>query len=138
MQKGANTIGNTVCDMIDVRESDGLVVVASHGHGIFSAKLQTITSVNDINDKGLSLNLANYPNPFSDKTSISFSLKEAQNVKLKIYDGTGKQVKVLAEEKLYPGKHSFELQRAELSSGVYYCTLEAGSAIETKKLVILK
>jgi hypothetical protein len=39
VQEGATTIGNVVVDMIDVRQSDGKIVVGTHGNGVYSSKL---------------------------------------------------------------------------------------------------
>jgi hypothetical protein len=39
VQEGAETIGNVVVDMIDVRQSDGFVVVGTHGNGVYSASV---------------------------------------------------------------------------------------------------
>jgi hypothetical protein len=39
-QEGAETIGNTVVKMVDVRESDGFVAVATHGNGVFTANIK--------------------------------------------------------------------------------------------------
>lgn len=37
--EGARTIGNLVIDMIDVRQADGLVVVGSHGNGVYTTRV---------------------------------------------------------------------------------------------------
>jgi hypothetical protein len=42
VQEGGNTIGNVVVDMIDVRQSDGLVAVGTHGNGVYSTNVTTI------------------------------------------------------------------------------------------------
>jgi hypothetical protein len=136
VQQGANTIGNTVVDMIDVRESDGQVVVATHGHGIFSAKVSSVTSVKNLKDNSNSFGLGNYPNPFSDKTGIFFNLKNSSKVKLSILDEMGRVVRILADETMIAGAHYYEFKRENLSSGLYYCSLQAGEAVQTKKLII--
>jgi outer membrane protein assembly factor BamB len=85
VQQGANTIGNSVCDMIDYRLSDGLVVIATHSNGIFSANITSvndIVSINDITASKQELQLSNYPNPMNQSTTIEFKLDKKENVNL--------------------------------------------------------
>src|ERR1017187_2340224 len=72
-----NTIGNAIVDMIDTRPSDGLVVVATHGNGMWSTNITDINQISGINTvKTLTspLQLRNYPNPANEFTTISFNL----------------------------------------------------------------
>ena len=80
----------------------------------------------------------NYPNPFNPATTISYSLPINQHVVLKIYDVTGRQVKTLVDGMQGAGAHTAILNGASLSSGVYFYQLQAGSHIQTKKLVLIK
>ncbi|MBN2091798.1 T9SS type A sorting domain-containing protein [candidate division KSB1 bacterium] len=80
----------------------------------------------------------NYPNPFNASTRISFSLPEKEMVRLTIYNVLGKEIaRVLNEEKL-AGPHEFMFDASELTSGIYYYKLEAGSFTEMRKFVLLK
>jgi len=80
----------------------------------------------------------NYPNPFNPSTTIAFALPSRSFVTLKIYDMLGREVAVLASEELAAGNYTRQWYAASLSSGIYFYRLEAGSFIQTKKLILLK
>lgn len=80
----------------------------------------------------------NYPNPFNPSTTINYSLPEASNVTLKIYDVLGNEVMVVVNEHKTAGRHSATVDASNLASGVYFYRLEAGSYTDTKKMTLLK
>ncbi len=82
----------------------------------------------------------NYPNPFNPSTIINYELKITNYVKLKIYDMMGKEVALLVNENQNAGSHMVEFNSADLnlSSGMYYYSLEAGDFKEVKKMVLMK
>ncbi len=80
----------------------------------------------------------NYPNPFNPETNISFTLPEETNVTLKLYDITGREIKVLVNEKKQPGNYTIKLKGGDLSSGVYFYRLKAGEYFKTGKMMLLK
>jgi hypothetical protein len=138
VQQGATSIGNTVCDMIDFRVSDGRVALATHANGIFSA---IITSINDITTvKTISrpaFDLITYPNPFSDQCTVRYTLQRAARIRLTVFDETGKLVSVLSDANVQEGQHQFEMSRGTLPAGLYYISLQVGDAVESRKLMIL-
>jgi hypothetical protein len=80
----------------------------------------------------------NYPNPFNPTTTIRFSLKTKSFVSLKVYDILGRQVTTLVNEEMSAGNFSRIWNAANISSGIYFYRLQAGSFMDTKKLVLLK
>jgi hypothetical protein len=80
----------------------------------------------------------NYPNPFNPSTTISFSLPSNSFVSLKILDVLGREVSNLVSEELSAGAYSRRWNAEGLASGMYFYRLQAGSYIETKKLVLLR
>jgi len=80
----------------------------------------------------------NYPNPFNPITNIQFTIPEQADVKLRIYNVLGRQVDVLVNETLPVGHHKILWNPKNLSSGVYFYKLEAGSFIKTRKMILLK
>jgi flagellar hook assembly protein FlgD len=80
----------------------------------------------------------NYPNPFNPTTKIDFELPVSSNVKITIYDNTGRMVKVFKEGNLSAGKYQYEFNGENLSSGVYYCRLESGDFAAIRKMVLMK
>jgi hypothetical protein len=80
----------------------------------------------------------NYPNPFNPVTNIQFTIPEQADVKLQIYNVLGRQVDVLVNETLPIGHHKILWNPKNLSSGVYFYKLEAGSFMKTRKMILLK
>jgi hypothetical protein len=80
----------------------------------------------------------NYPNPFNPGTSISFGLPEASYVSLKIYDLLGNEIVTLVNDNISAGMHRITFDASNLPSGVYIYKLQAGSFIESKKMVLMK
>jgi len=82
--------------------------------------------------------MQNYPNPFNPSTTIKYQVPEAGIVSLKIYDILGSEVKSLVNEEKQPGTYSVIFNAHNLASGVYYYRIQAGSFVDTKKLILLK
>jgi hypothetical protein len=80
----------------------------------------------------------NFPNPFNPTTTIQFSLPQAGDVSLKIYNLLGEEVKTLIDEYKEIGNHSVQFNANNLASGMYLYRLQAGSFIETKKMILLR
>lgn len=138
-QMGTNTIGNSVVDMIDYRQTDGLVVVATHSHGIFSGHISHVADVNAVIEAASSksnIQLNNYPNPFTGETNIQFELSHNDYVSLKVYDINGKLISTLADGQFSPGAKRFTFGGPNIVPGVYFCTLKTGDKTTTRKLVV--
>jgi Secretion system C-terminal sorting domain len=80
----------------------------------------------------------NYPNPFNPTTVITYSIPEVSNVKLKVYDMLGREIKTLVNKEQNAGVYNIEFNAANLSSGVYFYKIEAGSFVASKKILLLK
>lgn len=80
----------------------------------------------------------NYPNPFNPATTISFSFPTQSFVSLKVFDALGREVSILLSEQLSAGTYLRQWDATGLASGVYFYRLQAGSFIETKKLILLR
>jgi hypothetical protein len=80
----------------------------------------------------------NVPNPFNPTTSISFTLGETGVASLKVFDLAGREVATLVSGVLARGAHSVEFDGANLASGVYVYTLQAGTTVESRKMVLMK
>ena len=84
-----------------------------------------------------------FPNPFSDNTTISFSLHKGANVSLVIYDLYGNLVTTLTDSFLPEGTYKFQLQTESLNqlllkTGIYLVQLSTGNIVSTQKLTYLK
>jgi photosystem II stability/assembly factor-like uncharacterized protein len=80
----------------------------------------------------------NYPNPFNPSTKIEFRVASSGFASLKVYDVSGREVKTLVNEQLQPGSYNTTFDAGGLASGVYLCRLQAGSSVQTRKLVLLR
>ncbi len=80
----------------------------------------------------------NYPNPFNPSTSINYQLRSSNFVSLKVFDIMGKEVATLVNQKQNAGSYSVDFNAGNLSSGIYYYSLETDGFTETKKMMLLK
>ena len=80
----------------------------------------------------------NYPNPFNPSTTISYSIKEAGLVQLKVFDILGNEVASLVDEYKPAGSFEVEFNASQLSSGMYLYKLSAGEFTSVKKFMLLK
>ncbi len=90
----------------------------------------------------------NYPNPFNPSTKINydipastlnpFSKGEGTLVQMKVYDVLGNEVATLVNEQKPAGVYEVEFNASQLSSGIYFYKLQAGSFVETKKMILMK
>jgi len=80
----------------------------------------------------------NYPNPFNPVTTFEFSIPHSSEVRLTIYDILGKEVTTLISQSLNAGRYRTQWNASSLSSGIYFCRIQAGSFIESKKLVLVR
>ncbi len=98
-------------------------------------------SVNSVLEDGQKINISkiNYtPNPFYEKTKISFNIGYPSYTKITIYNSLGYKLAVLADEFLSEGLHEFTFDGSALASGTFYYVLQANGKVETGKLVLIK
>ncbi|MCH7773867.1 MAG: T9SS type A sorting domain-containing protein [Bacteroidetes bacterium] len=123
--------GNSATDSMDVKFVNGNVV-----------------SVDDDNSFPNEFSLSqNYPNPFNPSTKIKFTIAKSPLpgedgrgglVTLKVYDVLGNEVATLVNEEKPVGSYEVEFDATTLPSGIYFYKLQAGSFVETKKMVLMK
>ena len=80
----------------------------------------------------------NYPNPFNPVTSIEYTLPEAANVKVEVYNLLGQVVEVLVDSGQEAGYHSVQWDASDVASGVYFYRLTAGYFTATKRMVLMR
>ncbi len=90
------------------------------------------------NDQHLSIvNIVNYPNPFSDQTTIRYNLQEKGFVSLKVFTLTGAEVSTVVREIQDAGMHNEIFKADGLNSGVYYFRIESGESVITRKIFVI-
>ena len=80
----------------------------------------------------------NYPNPFNPTTIINYELPISGFVSLKVFDILGREIAVLVNEERSPGIYQVELSSENLSSGIYFYTLNSGAFSKTRKMTVIK
>ncbi|MEM8557339.1 MAG: T9SS type A sorting domain-containing protein [Bacteroidota bacterium] len=80
----------------------------------------------------------NYPNPFTQTTTIRFGLPVSSDVRLDVYDLLGRRVVTVVEEPRAAGWHEVDLGQVPLASGTYVYRIEAGGESRTKQMVVIR
>jgi len=80
----------------------------------------------------------NYPNPFNPTTRINYSLPKAGKVELFVYNLLGQKLVELVNSEKPAGHHTINFDASNLSSGVYFYSLQAGQFINVKKMILLE
>jgi hypothetical protein len=80
----------------------------------------------------------NYPNPFNPSTTFTFSLPQAGQVQLKVFNVIGQEVATVLNEKRNAGNHEVTFDASKLPSGVYFYSLSSGSFVSSKKMLLIK
>src|SRR5690606_25873071 len=77
----------------------------------------------------------NYPNPFNPVTNIIYELRIKSNVRLEVYDLTGKLVQTLVNKEQPAGTYQYTFDGNRLTSGVYFYKLQTDNFMDTKKMI---
>ncbi|MCP4634798.1 MAG: T9SS type A sorting domain-containing protein [candidate division Zixibacteria bacterium] len=80
----------------------------------------------------------NYPNPFNARTTISYSLPYASNVKMEVYNLLGQKVSTLVDDFIPAGNHQVSWDASKFSSGIYLYKTTSGSFNAVNKMVLVK
>jgi hypothetical protein len=81
----------------------------------------------------------NYPNPFNPSTQIEFTVGKGSLIMIKVFDVTGRQVDIIVNQNLTPGKYKADFNSLQLSSGVYFYSMFSGSErLFTRKMLLVK
>jgi hypothetical protein len=85
----------------------------------------------------------NYPNPFNPSTIIEYQITQPGNVKIDVYDVTGRLVKELINEQINAGKYSVVWNGKDnfgnsVASGNYFYQIISGDFVQAKKMILLK
>lgn len=80
----------------------------------------------------------NYPNPFNPTTAISYQLPAVSQVELSIYNLLGQKVATLVSKEQSAGTYQVEWDAGRFSSGIYLCSLQAGTFTQQLKMLLVK
>lgn len=94
------------------------------------------TGIRDRNEAEMQTSLLkNYPNPFSDITTITYSLDQSQDVKIKITDLSGRDIWSRDEGFRMAGKQEFQFNGSHLPAGIYLIRMELDSKVLIGKMI---
>jgi hypothetical protein len=82
--------------------------------------------------------LAIAPNPFNSTARIVFTLPQGSEIKLRVFDVTGRLVETLVDGRIEAGEHEVRFESEGLASGVYIARLETGKETRVQKMVLMK
>jgi photosystem II stability/assembly factor-like uncharacterized protein len=139
--EGPTTIGNVVVDMIDVRQSDGFVVVGTHGGGVYSTTIATLGVDEGSASRAASLKLdGSYPNPVGARSSVRYTIGGTRplHARLDLFDDRGRLLRTLFDGIREPGAYEASLDARDLSSGAYLLRLGAGSEVVSGAVRVVK
>ncbi len=142
VKEGAETIGRSVVTMLDFRRLDGRMIVATHGSGTFLTYIAGAKPQQKAATLPFQLQ-ANYPNPFDDETLIKYILPTDGEVKIDIFDNTGKMVKNLIWGPHYAGANSVVWDGTNdkgtfVENGIYHCKLTFGGSFKSKRMILMR
>ncbi|MBN1399153.1 MAG: T9SS type A sorting domain-containing protein [Bacteroidetes bacterium] len=99
--------------------------------------LTNVTGKTNLVPKKFSL-YQNYPNPFNPSTTIIYELPMSTMLEIKVYNSIGQEVMVLKNKFENAGVHEVTFENSNLSSGIYFYKMKAGSFTSTKKMLLIK
>jgi photosystem II stability/assembly factor-like uncharacterized protein len=126
------------CGAVLACNSDG-ILFAGTGTKVYRTIQSTTDVANNDNNLPKQFTLSqNYPNPFNPSTKIRYQLPQSEKVTLKVYDIIGKEIAELVNEVKPAGKYEITFDAPQITTGVYFYSLQAGDFFETKKMILIK
>jgi hypothetical protein len=80
----------------------------------------------------------NHPNPFSAGTTIGYSIPERARITITVHDALGRELARLFDGERLPGEYAASFSDAHLPTGVYFCRMQAGGRMVTRKMMVLR
>jgi hypothetical protein len=120
--------------------SNGYLYAGTSTNGVYRRPLSELVGIHPISTETPSkYSLSqNYPNPFNPITNVKFSMLNARDVKLVVYDVMGREVQTLVNEKLSAGTYEVKFDGSMLNSGIYFYKMMTDGFTETKKMLMIK
>ena len=111
--------------------------------GLAPTQNTTITVLNPLtvgvqNQNSIVESLENYPNPFTNSTIVSYSIKQNSNIELSVLDLLGNKVATLENGLKSSGNYKTTFDASSISAGIYLLQLKTDGKVTTKKLVVEK
>ena len=118
---------------------DDKIFVADSRYGMPIIRNTLLTSIDDQQNMPSTFHLSqNYPNPFNSSTKIKYTVPQSSNIVIKVFDILGNEIETLVNEEKPVGTYELTWYAGDLPSGVYFYRIQAGSFVESKKMILLK
>ena len=149
-------IGNGATHSVKMYDSNGVYIedfipnglgglITPNAVVIRATNVSSVSGDGDPGNKGFVLE-QNYPNPFNPSTKIKFTIplviasvaKQSQLITLKVYNVLGNEVATLVKEYKPAGTYEIKFDAGGLPSGIYFYQLQAGTSVQTNKMVYMK
>lgn len=124
----------------DLRSGSATVSVPEDGEG--TVQLQALLGAADQLRKQTApekLTLEpNYPNPFTEQTTIEYAVPEQTDVTVQVYNVLGQKVATLEQDTKAAGSHRVKWDGSSVSSGTYFVRIEANGSASTQQVTVVK
>lgn len=116
----------------------GTIYAATHGRGVFECN--RFSSINEQDPETsdntyMPLSLSIYPNPATDNATVSYTLDENSDIKVSIYDLSGKLITSVDLKNMAKGYHSYKIDCSMFKNGTYFIQMQNGSETATAKFI---
>lgn len=125
-------------DVSYVYLADSAKWITIYGRPFIRLNGSSFTSVEENKDRSGIFSVYNSPNPFHKITTINYELSQAGEVKLDVYDITGRKLVELDEGYKNSGKNTIQLNASDFSRGIYFYTIRASGKSITKRMVVIE
>jgi len=129
--------------LIDV-DNDGKYELLFNGRlsesdpwGVKLLSFHSSSAMSQVKSKN-STKIENYPNPFSESTTIRYSVPTNSIVTIKLYDLNGRLLKTILNEQKNTGDYELNFRSENLQSGTYLYQVQVGDIIGAQKMLIIK
>lgn len=116
----------------------GRVNLGAYGNTIFASMSAGATGVGITETPESAQLISAYPNPFNPSTTIRIELQRSQEVRLDVYDVSGRWIKTLKSDYLTAGMHHIAFDAIQLPSGQYFIVLQSGTERILTKVLLVK
>ena len=124
---------------LKVHPTERFLAAGTHGRSMWRLDLSNVTTANEPAGAPLDFALdAAYPNPFATSTTLRYRLGAPADVRVEVFDVSGRRVAILADEQQPSGEHRVTWDAAEVASGTYVVRLSAGDRQASRRVTIAR
>ncbi|MEO0557354.1 MAG: hypothetical protein AAF170_04130 [Bacteroidota bacterium] len=151
--EGTPAVGATVADLLPNLITGLVYVSETEIVGIYSSSATATTSAEDFlaalaslsrsvaNEdvvNGIDMAVTAAPNPLRDRTTVTFGVAEAADVRVAVYDALGREVALLADAPYAAGRHDVTFEAADLPAGVYVIRAVVGADARIARVTLAR